>query len=141
MAPHEVGHGLAARRTREGNDVCIIGVGKLLGAAEGAAELLESSGISTTVWDPRAVKPLDETMLADAARHRLVVTAEDGLREGGAGSGIADALGEVCEAGQAPKVRVLGTPMRYLAHGKPDDILAELGLDAEGIASEVRRSL
>jgi hypothetical protein len=39
----------------------------------------------------------------------------------------------------APAVRVLGTPREYLAQGKPDDILASLGLDGAGIAESVRR--
>ena len=43
--------------------------------------------------------------------------------------------------GSAPVVRVLGVPATYLAHGKPDAILADLGLDAAGVAAEVRRSL
>jgi 1-deoxy-D-xylulose-5-phosphate synthase len=89
------------------------------------------------------VKPLDPAMIADAATHPVVVTIEDGLREGGVGSAIADAIsvrstsGEV--EGAAPPVRVLGTPVAYLPHGKPDEILAELDLDAEGVAAEATR--
>ena len=55
--------------------------------AESAAQLLEAEGISATVWDVRAVKPLDPEMIADAAGHPAVLTLEDGLREGGAGVG------------------------------------------------------
>jgi 1-deoxy-D-xylulose-5-phosphate synthase len=89
----------------------------------------------------RVCKPLDPEMLADAARHRVVVTAEDGIREGGVGSAIADAVGGSGSLEGAPRVVVLGTPIDYLAHGKPDAILAELGLDAGGLAAAARRVL
>ena len=49
--------------------------------------MLAADGVSATVWDARVVKPLDPAMLADAARHPLVVTVEDGLRDGGIGIG------------------------------------------------------
>ena len=133
----EVGHGLSARMARRGEDVCLIGVGKLLGTMAEAAERLAADGVSATVWDPRVVKPLDPAMLDDAASHPLVVTAEDGLREGGVGSAIA---GELAQR-DCRRVRVLGTPVAYLPHGKPDDVLVDLGLDADGIVAEVRRLL
>ena len=75
-------------------------------------------------------------MLADAAGHRLVVTVEDGLRDGGVGAAIADSLSKLAPVG-GPAVRVLGVPSVYLAQGKPDVILARLGLDADGIVDEV----
>ncbi|MGI8661586.1 MAG: 1-deoxy-D-xylulose-5-phosphate synthase [Acidimicrobiales bacterium] len=140
----EVGHGLEARRLREGRDLCILAVGSLVGPALAAAETLEADGaVSVTVWDVRCVKPLDARMVADAARHPLVLTAEDGVREGGAGSSIADAIATLSlgEGRVPPPVRVLGTPVAFIPHGKPDEILAGLGLDAAGIAAEARRLL
>ena len=138
VGPDEVGSGLSARcaRADEGAQVCLIGVGKMLATAQDAAVSLAEAGVATTVWDPRVVKPLDAEMLADAARHRLVVTIEDGLREGGVGSAIADSLRDLAPVG-GPDVRVLGVPVAYLPHGKVDDILAELGLDADGVTAEV----
>ncbi len=133
----ETGSGLSARTVRSGSDVCIIGVGKMLTAARGAAERLAEQGIEATVWDPRVVKPLDAEMLSDAAGHRLVVTVEDGLRDGGIGASIADTLSKLAPV-DGPTVRVLGVPSVYLAHGKPDAILHRLGLDADGVADEVQ---
>jgi len=132
----EVGAGLVGRRVRDGEEICIIGVGKMLEAATIAADMLAESGASVTVWDPRVVKPLDADMLADAARHRLVVTIEDGLRDGGVGSAIADALRDLAPV-DGPSIRVLGVPSAYLQHDKPDHLLATLGLTADGIVSEV----
>ena len=71
----------------------------------------------------------------------LVVTAEDGVRHGGAGAFLIDAMAaEVESAGlRAPATRVLGVPRQFLAQGKADDILTSLGLDGTGIAESVRR--
>jgi 1-deoxy-D-xylulose-5-phosphate synthase len=137
----DVGQGLHARKVRSGEQLCIIAVGKLLEAAEQAAALLEQEGISTTVWDARVVAPLDPDMLADAATHPFVLTAEDGLRDGGVGSIIADRIAELDAKATPPRVRVLGTPTTYIPHGKPDAILAELGLDAAGMAASARALL
>ena len=129
----EVGHGLHGRRLRTGDDMCIISVGKMLDAAEAAAEMLARDGVSVTLWDARVVKPLDPAMLTDAARHPYVITLEDGLRDGGVGMAVADRLCELTVGRREPRVRVLGVPAAYLPHGKPDAILTELGLDAAGV--------
>lgn len=135
----EVGHDLSARRLHQGADLCLIAAGKTLEAAKQARELLEAGGISVSLWDPRCVKPLDEAMLRDAARHPWVLTLEDGLREGGMGTAIADRLSQLTHHWPvAPRVRVVGTPLAYIPHGKPDAILAELGLGAHGIAESAR---
>ena len=144
VSQEEVGSGLRARKARTADGrLCLIGVGKMLEACEQAAELLANDGVEATVWDPRAVSPLCDRMLADAAEHELVVTVEDGLRTGGAGTAIRDGLLERAEAAEqaAPRVRVLGVPLDYLPHGKPDAILADLGLDAAGIAATVKQEL
>jgi 1-deoxy-D-xylulose-5-phosphate synthase len=142
----EIGAGLAGRRVRTGDAVCLLAVGKMLAAASHAADILEAEGVSTTVWDVRCVKPLDPDLLRDAARHPVVVTVEDGVREGGAGSAITDAIGELaaCEPaadGQPPRVVVLGTPDRFIAQGRPDDILADLGLDGPGVAASALHAI
>ena len=131
----QAGSGLFGRKAREGRDVCILSVGKMLPAARQAAEQLSEQGIEATVWDVRLVRPLDQAMLDDAVRHPLTVTVEDGYREGGAGSAIADRIAGL-SGGRVP-CHVLGIPTRYLPHGKPDAILADLGLDADGIAASV----
>jgi len=139
----QVGRGLSARRVRAGDgSVCIIGIGKMVEACEAAAAELAAEGLAPTVWDARVVSPPDPEMLADAARHRLVVTAEDGVRFGGAGMFLTDALaswarGEDGDGG--PPVTNLGIPRTYVTQGTPDDLLAQLGLDGAGIAASVRQ--
>lgn len=133
----KVGSGLQARKVRNGTDVCLIAVGKLLEAAEQAAQILGDEGISVAVWDPRVVKPLDPAMIADACNYPIVITAEDGVRLGGVGSAISDAITNQTGAA-APPVYLMGTPDRYIPQAKPAEILAELGLDAAGLADSVR---
>lgn len=129
----ETGSGLSARQIQEGSEVCVIGVGKMLGAAKEAALKLKQHGINATVWDPRIVKPLDANMIDHAAQHNLVITIEDGLRDGGIGASIADSLSQL----GGPEVRVLGVPTAHIPHGNADQILSRLGLDADGIVDEV----
>ena len=137
------GSGLSARRVAEGDgSVCLLGLGKLVESCERAAVELEATGILATVWDMRAASPLDPEMLADAAGHGAVVTAEDGIAEGGVGSMVAAAMGRLgagAAAGQA--VVNCGVPLAYLPHGKADDLLAAHGLDASGLAASARAAL
>ena len=142
VAEHELGHGLNAHKLRKGRDCCFLAVGKLVADALAAADLLAAEGIEATVWDVRIVKPLDPVMIADAASHPLVITAEDGLRDGGAGSAMADAIGRFASeaaTNEPPRLSVLGVPCTYLPHGNPERILADLGLDAAGLVAEAHR--
>ncbi len=142
VAPGTTGSGLRARRVRTGDgSVCLLAVGKMVGAAEEAADLLAAQGIALTVWDPRVVSHPDPDMVADAGDHALVLTAEDGIRQGGAGMFLADAIRAGRPLGAAPPVVNLGIPRAYLAQGKPDRILAGLGLDGPGLAAAVVEAL
>ena len=133
--------GLAARRLRDGADVCVLAVGDRVLPALQAAELLAADGFDAAVWDVRSVRPADPTMLAAAAEAPLVVTVENGLVGGGGGAELADRLVERAGVRHAPPVLRLGVPSAYLPHGAPDRILAELGLDAAGIAAATRKAL
>jgi 1-deoxy-D-xylulose-5-phosphate synthase len=140
----ETGSGFRARRIAAGDGtVCLIGVGKLLDACEEAARALAADGVAATVWDARVASPLDPEMLADAATHAVVVTAEDGIAEGGVGAAIAAVLrgGTLGGTTSTPVVVTCGLPLEYLPQGKPDDILAAHGLDPCGIAAAACRAL
>ncbi|MGH9125748.1 MAG: 1-deoxy-D-xylulose-5-phosphate synthase [Acidimicrobiales bacterium] len=140
----QVGTGLHGRRIATGDGgVCLLAVGNMVEAAEDAAELLAADGRRPTVWDVRVVRPVDPDLVADASGHRLVVTIEDGVAEGGAGSHLAQAIATHCHhaALAAPTVINLGTPAAYLPHGRPADIRALLGLDGAGIAASIHHHL
>ncbi len=142
VQPDQVGTGLSARRVRGGDgSVCILAVGKLLEPAEEAAALLADEGVEATLWDVRVVRPLDPVMIADAGKHALVVTVEDGIRNGGAGNYIADAIADLNARRQSPPVLNLGVPTAYIPHDKPQRILGQLGLDGPGIAASIFKAI
>jgi 1-deoxy-D-xylulose-5-phosphate synthase len=136
VGEHEVGSGLSARKSRSGSTICIIGIGKMLEAAEKAADVLAEDGVEVTVWDARCCAPLDSEMIADAVLHDHVITIEDGIRDGGIGLSIAD---EVCALDSSTRVQVLGLPTEFLPHDpKSANIHARYGLDADSIVALVR---
>ena len=136
VGEHEVGNGLLARRIRQGDgSVCILAIGKMVAAAEKAAEELASEGRNVTVFDVRCCAPLDPAMILEASRHRFVVTIEDGIRDGGIGMTIAD---QVHAINASVPVEVLGIPTKFIPQAKAERILATLGLDATGVAATIR---
>ncbi len=103
--------------------------------------LLAGEGVEATLWDVRVVRPLDPAMVADAGEHAFVVTVEDGIRNGGAGNFIADAIADLNANRQSPPVLNLGVPTAYIPHSKADRILGQLGLDGPGIAASIFKAI
>ena len=123
---------------REGEDCAVLAFGDRVAPAVEAAEALQTEGISVRVVDMRWAKPLDEEAIAAAARTRLVVTVENGILSGGAGEGVLEVL---AQQGADVAAVTLAIPDRTVPHGKPADLLADLGLDAKGIAAAIREHL
>ncbi|MFD5617796.1 1-deoxy-D-xylulose-5-phosphate synthase [Streptomyces yangpuensis] len=115
-------------------DVLLVSVGALAPMCLEIADLLDKQGISTTVVDPRWVKPVDEALAPLADRHRVVVTVEDNGRAGGVGSAVSQALRD---AGVDVPLRDFGIPQRFLDHALRKEIMAEIGLTAPDIARQV----
>jgi 1-deoxy-D-xylulose-5-phosphate synthase len=136
VGEHEVGVGLHARKLRTGDgSLAILAIGKMVPEAQKAADQLASSGRQVTVWDVRCCQPLDPDMIADAAGHGAVITCEDGIREGGIGFTIAD---QIRALHATVDVHTMGIPSRFLPQGSAEKILAQLGLNADGIVAAAR---
>jgi 1-deoxy-D-xylulose-5-phosphate synthase len=119
-------------------DVLVVSVGPMADVCLQVADRLAGGGIASTVVDPRWVKPVDPVLPDLAARHRLVVTVEDNLRVGGAGSMIAQALRD---AGVTVPLRDFGLPHRFLAQGQRQRLLDEVGLRAPDICAQAVATL
>jgi 1-deoxy-D-xylulose-5-phosphate synthase len=138
-----VGEGLNARRVVKGDgSLCVLAVGKMAPNAYAALELMGADASRVTLYDVRVLPP-DPRMIDDACSHERIITVEDATRHGGAGTLMVSAIrSRAQELGQPhPTTRILGTPRVYLEHHKPDALLAELGLDPEGLAGAFTRLL
>ena len=143
---NDIGSGLQARKLVNGatKRVCILAIGKMVGAALDAAETLKANNVNVTVWDVRSCAPLDPAMITDAMQHDVVITAEDGIRDGGIGMTIENTINDLCQAEtghKCPVVQVLGVPTTFVPTAKPNVILHQMGLDAQGIVATVLNML
>ncbi|MEV6296305.1 1-deoxy-D-xylulose-5-phosphate synthase [Streptomyces sp. NPDC051896] len=125
-------------REAPGGGVLLVAVGTTASVALEAAELCAEQGVEVTVVDPLWVKPLPGDLPALAAEHALVVTVEDGLRAGGVGTAVAQALQE---AGIRTPVRTVGVADGFPRQATRAEILAEAGLTAQAIAHTVTQTL
>lgn len=121
----------------EGGDGSILCFGSLLSHCVAAAEQLKEQGLDVGVINARFAKPLDlkiiEQSLADS---NFLLTVEEGQLMGGFGSAVLEAVNA---AGlDATRIRRLGIPDRFIEHGTREELLADLGLDADGIANACR---
>lgn len=120
---------------REGDeDVLLVGIGPFARTALDVAQRLRAQGIGATVIDPRWVVPVAGSLVDLAARHRLVITLEDGIRVGGIGTRVRQVLRE---ASIDTAVDELGLPDEFIDHASRDEILADTGLTPAKIAQDV----
>ncbi|MFM2238232.1 MAG: hypothetical protein RL389_579 [Actinomycetota bacterium] len=115
-------------------DVLIVAIGSMAATALQTAELLRAQGIGATVIDPRWVVPVPKTVLDEAAKHRLVVTIEDGVKVGGIGTRIRQ---DMRTAQIDTALNEIGLPDEFLEHASRDEILERVGLTAKQIAHDV----
>lgn len=115
-----------ARTLRQGRKVALLSFGSILPAAQAAADWLDA-----TLVDMRFIKPLDEAMVLKLAdSHEMLLTIEDNAVAGGAGSAVNEYL---MAQGRLTPVLNLGLPDCFVGHGTREELLAECGLDEDGI--------
>ncbi|WP_394128888.1 1-deoxy-D-xylulose-5-phosphate synthase [Shewanella maritima] len=128
-----IGKGLLKRQS-ESKRIAMLNFGTTLAATLAAAETLDA-----TVADMRFVKPLDMDLLLELANtHDVIVTVEENAIMGGAGSGVIEAL---MQHKIVKPCLQIGLPDEFIKHGAPDEIIAELRLDAKGITAQVSEFL
>ena len=123
------------RRHVGGPRVALLGYGTGVGKALGAADILADHGLAVTVADARFAKPIDAGLAAQlAAEHELLVTVEEGVLSGGFGSAVWETLSD---AGITARILRVGLPDRYVTHGAPKLLHAEVEFTPERIAERV----
>jgi 1-deoxy-D-xylulose-5-phosphate synthase len=119
---------------REGKRVAILAFGTMLAPALAAGEKLDA-----TVANMRFVKPLDaELVLRLAREHELLVTVEENTVQGGAGSAVEECLQQ---HGVIIPLLQLGLPDRFIEQGEHARMLADCGLDANGLLNSIAHKL
>lgn len=127
LSPVEIGK---SRMIKEGVKIALLSFGSMLGTARQVAEALNAS-----LLDMRFVKPLDTAAIDAAARnHEILVTLEEHVIMGGAGSAVSEYL-----AGVRNTVPILnlGIPDKFMGQGTPATLLSSCGLDADGIMGAI----
>ena len=132
LAALPIGKGELRREAkRRSQRIAILAFGSMVAPALAAAEEFDA-----TVANMRFVKPLDRDLVLELARaHDMLVTIEENVVAGGAGSGVAELL---AAADVAVPILHLGLPDAFPDHGDPAVILAHVGLDPKGIAASIR---
>jgi 1-deoxy-D-xylulose-5-phosphate synthase len=116
----------------QGRRIAIVSFGTLLYPSLMAAEEFDA-----TVVNMRWAKPLDEALLLEVARsHDMIVTIEDGTKEGGAGSAVLECL---ARRGICKPTLVLGLPDVFVEHGDPVVLMSMQGLDTKGISRSLQK--
>ena len=126
-----IGKGIVVRK---GTNVAFLAFGSTVEDAKVAAEKLDA-----TVVNMRFVKPLDEALIKKLQqKHDVLITVEDNVIKGGAGSGVNEYLNHIQSS---VKVLNLGLPDIYQDHGSREDLLEEAGIDSAGILKQVKKFL
>lgn len=135
-APIELGR---CEWLREGTDGTIVAFGAMLEQALTAADAL-AGDLSVGVVNARFVKPIDAEMVARTLSDgRFVVTVEEGCHAAGFGSAFLESA--VSQRLDTRNVKVLALPDRFIDHGDRNQLLADVGISPEGIATACREML
>ncbi len=127
-----------SEKLKTGTDIAVLTIGTMANAALEAIKIVEKElDKSIALYDIRFLKPLDNEMLHEVAKHfKQIVTIEDGVIDGGFGSAVLEFLSD---NGYSIKVKRLGINDNFVEHGTPEELYAMLGLDSDGIALELKK--
>ena len=115
-------------------DVLIVAIGSFCAVALDVGARLRDQGITTRVVDPRWALPVNEELVEMSRQGRRVVVIEDGVRVGGIGAGVSQAMQD---AHVVTPTRIFGIPRTFLPHGKRQQILEHIGLTSQQISRDI----
>ncbi|WP_066173451.1 1-deoxy-D-xylulose-5-phosphate synthase [Bacillus marinisedimentorum] len=125
---------------KDGTDYAILTFGTTIQMALDASAELEKEGISVKVVNARFIKPLDEKMLVSILQEKMpILTVEEAVLQGGFGSAVLEFAEQ--EGIEGSPITRMGIPDKFIEHGSVDELLREIGLTADNIASHIRTRL
>lgn len=123
----------------QGNDIAILAVGKMIEYAQIAVKELEEDGISVELINARFIKPLDTEMLDSLSnKFENIITIEDGQKQGGFGSYVAEYF---AEKQLKNNLSIMGIEDEFVTHGTQKELHEMIGLDHKGIIKKVKEIL
>ncbi len=123
-----------AELIKEGKDFTIIALGSMVLVAKEAIEMLSKEGLSGSLVNARFAAPLDLELIRNiCAKTKFIFTVEEGIKDAGFGSSIAQELGR--------QVERIGLPFEFIPHGARELLLEKYGLTASGIAESIRKAV
>ena len=126
----------------EAGALLLVGVGVMASATLEAGRCLAMEGLAVRVVSPRWPVPVPAALVEMVRHCRGALVVEDGLVDGGVGSQLRDAVEDAALAdgtGIVPRVMRLGVPRRFLPTADREELLAEFGMDSDGICAAARR--
>ena len=124
------------RRLRDGVDIAVLSLGPIGNEVRKAIDRLDNDNPSVAHYDMIYLKPVDEQILHEVGqRFKTVITVENGVRNGGLGSAVAEFM---TENGYTPRIKRIGIPDKFVEHGTIPELLNLCGMDAESILKELR---
>lgn len=120
------------RKLKGGKDIAFLSIGAIGNTAiKAIARFEQKTGLSVVHYDMRFLKPLDEEILEEVAAHfTRIVTAEDGVLQGGMGTAV---LEYMADRGYGVHVSRIGIPDKFIEHGNVRELHRLCGMDEEGI--------
>lgn len=133
-APIEMGR---SELLYQGSEIALLAVGSMVKVAQEVYNNLRAKGQPATLINMRFVKPLDTQRLDELTKnHRLFVTLEENVKNGGFGEKVMDYFGEQTEA---PQVRIVAIEDQFVPHGSVSDLMKQQGMDAESVTLRIEK--
>lgn len=133
-APIELGR---SELLYQGSEIALLAVGSMVKVAQEVYNNLRAKGQPATLINMRFVKPLDTQRLDELTKnHRLFVTLEENVKNGGFGEKVMDYFGEQTEA---PQVRIVAIEDQFVPHGSVSDLMKQQGMDAESVTLRIEK--
>lgn len=133
-APIEMGR---SELLYQGSEIALLAVGSMVKVAQEVYNNLRAKGQPATLINMRFVKPLDTQRLDELTKnHRLFVTLEENVKNGGFGEKVMDYFGEQTEA---PQVRIVAIEDQFVPHGNVSDLMKQQGMDAESVTLRIEK--